>query len=151
MMPLLDRVMSHVEYDTNGGCWLWAGHSTRGYGVLMHEKKVQKAHRVMWAEVNGPIPAGLFVCHLCDVRACCNPAHLWLGTGDDNIADMVRKGRTTAGKPRPRVNRSWVKLSEAAVLDIRSGRMGVRAFGRLYGVHASAICRARDGITWDHV
>ena len=50
-------------------------------------------HRLMWEQKNGPVPDGLFVLHRCDVRACCNPDHLFLGTPLDNMQDMHAKGR----------------------------------------------------------
>ena len=36
----------------------------------------RRAHRVAWEEVNGPIPEGLTIDHLCRNRACVNVEHL---------------------------------------------------------------------------
>jgi len=52
------------------------------------------AHRLAWAEANGPIPEGMAVLHRCDVRTCVNVEHLFLGTLIDNNMDRDRKGRT---------------------------------------------------------
>lgn len=52
-----------------------------------------KAHQWAYAIYRGSIPAGLNVCHSCDVGRCINPDHLWLGTQAENVADMDAKGR----------------------------------------------------------
>ncbi len=105
MLTLEERL--NAKLDKSGNCWLWTGgHLPTGYGMIKVEGKHRGTHRVMWEIVNGPIPAGLLVCHKCDTPACCNPAHLFLGTYFDNAWDSIDKGRyRAAGRPRkPRVN-----------------------------------------------
>ncbi len=65
--------------------------------------KQVSAHRYAWVLANGEIPAGLFVCHKCDVPACCRPSHMFLGTNEENLADMTAKGRRSIGR-KPNVN-----------------------------------------------
>ena len=75
-------------------CWDWQrAKTTAGYGSLVFNGNKTYSHRVAHESINGPITDSLHVLHSCDNPACCNPAHLSLGTNQDNIADSVRKGR----------------------------------------------------------
>lgn len=77
-------------------CWLWPGPlRSAGYGDAYNSPQGERyAHRVAWIRANDrPIPDGLIVCHRCDNTLCVNPAHLFLGTYQQNTKDSVAKGR----------------------------------------------------------
>jgi hypothetical protein len=87
------RIQSHAQRNADG-CLIWVGCTTRdGYGGMSLDGRKVGAHRLAYAVFNGPIPSGVQVCHSCDVRACIEPTHLWLGTNSDNQRDAVDKGR----------------------------------------------------------
>src|SRR5205085_4443996 len=91
-------------------------------------------HRLSWILHHGPIPDELFVLHDCpagDQPACLNPAHLWLGTEQDNTLDALKKGRlkpqantlkqlwATQWRDKRGENDPRHKLTDAQVLEIR--------------------------------
>lgn len=94
-LNLSEWIARHIERIPESGCWIFMGCLTnRGYGVAQGEDtKKTTAHRYSYRKHIGEIPDGLFVCHRCDVKCCVNPAHLFLGTNQDNIDDYMRKGR----------------------------------------------------------
>lgn len=91
-MDIVDRFFKHV--DKTDACWLWIGAKSRGYGYFRVFGKSVRAHHFSWETRYGKIPEKLCVLHKCDVPACVNPDHLFLGTQIDNIRDRDQKGRS---------------------------------------------------------
>jgi hypothetical protein len=67
-----------ASYEIDGaGCWIWQLALDRhGYGQWKVGKRNRLAHRAMYEQHVGPIPDGMTLDHLCNIRACVNPAHL---------------------------------------------------------------------------
>lgn len=132
-------------------CWVWPGRpSAVGYGVMGHHFQQYYAHRLSYEVHVGPIPAGLFVCHRCDNRICVNPAHLFLGTNADNMADKIAKGRHRHGETRGRAH-PLAKLDEAKVRMIRSSSLSDERLAEQLGVASSLVYRVRKRQSWAHV
>jgi hypothetical protein len=104
---------TYIDKNGKNGCWLWTGGTYYyGYGAFQwHDGKKRGANRVAWELTRGPIPKGMEVLHACDVTACCNPDHLFLGTKSDNMIDMRRKGR----HPNDRFKADDVRAIRAAL------------------------------------
>ena len=84
------------KVDKTDGCWLWTAsvNPKTGYGQFSrHHGQPVDAHRFSCELAHGPIPERHDVHHICHVRRCVNPAHLFVGTRRDNHHDMVAKGR----------------------------------------------------------
>jgi len=92
------RFWSKIDKRGPDECWPWkAGHFDRGYGAFWLLDRNVAAHRVAFFLATGEDPGDLCGLHRCDNPPCCNPAHVFKGTGPDNRADCVAKGRQAKG------------------------------------------------------
>jgi hypothetical protein len=144
-----------VDKDAPNGCWVWTGRrgGKLGYGRLKRNGVSYQAHRYSWTLTNGEIPDGLFVCHHCDNPPCVNPAHLFLGTQADNLADRDAKGRAVYWRgPK----NAATKLTEEQVQEIRRlSQIHIETsqieLARRFDVSPSLISQIIGGKAWGYV
>jgi hypothetical protein len=122
-----------------GPCWVWKNAlHTGGYGVLRipGEKKNARAHVYAWTLENGPVPAGMFVLHHCDNRACVRASHLFVGTHKDNMEDAAEKGRLSS--PKPQLSLEQI---ESILVDVAAGALTYAQIAEKYGTTARTVQR----------
>lgn len=143
---------NHVAVAASDECWEWNGcRSKQGYGLVNVAYSGISAHRLSWTIHFGPIPDGIWVLHRCDNPPCCNPAHLFLGTCQDNVDDKIAKGRQKSvdGELNPRS-----KLANTDILTIRRLRAqgeSLKALAEQFNVSMTTISRAALRKAWRHV
>lgn len=178
----MERFWSLVEKGSSDECWAWRGpRDAAGYGRFRVANRPEVAHRVAYTHAIGPIPRGLFGCHRCDNPSCVNPAHIFIGTSQDNFNDMRRKGRAasaangkhgsvTCPESIPRGDSHYLRmhpekvargsanpnavLDEAQVLSIRElavSGVSRRRLSALFGAAKVTIDRIVNGKSWRHV
>lgn len=159
---VVENFWARVDASDPHSCWLWTGNIDRrrsdGYGRMSIPgmgRTCKPAHRILWVIANGKdIPDGLCVCHRCDVRECVNPAHLFLGTQEDNMHDMREKKRARTSE-RVGEKNTRAKLTEAHVKEIRRrhslGGVTYPELGREYGVSTNTIWEIVSRKRWRHV
>lgn len=187
-----------AKVDRSDFCWIrqGTGRGTMGYRFIVIAGHRVPNHRFAWEDRSGaPVPNGFKVCHTCDVPACVRNddrgfyevngiarprfGHLWLGTHDDNMADMKAKGRSTTGdrngsrlhpermsrgdrhrsrtspQTLPRGEAHYIaKLTEADVREIRIRRTAGEPYKTIAsdkGVTAALCCMIALRQIWKHV
>ncbi|WFG54150.1 HNH homing endonuclease [Myxococcus phage Mx9] len=145
--PRFSRLVARGEPDA---CWLWQGRLDRnGYGRVAYRGRDLSAHRVAYELATGTrLLPSVLVCHHCDNRRCCNPAHLFAGTHADNNADMCAKGRQARGEG------STSKLTVAQVVELYRRRLAGEsgpALAAAFGVSSRLVYLIAAGRKWAHV
>lgn len=140
------KFQQKVQVGSDDECWEWTGgKNDERYGYMRVGIKSEKAHRLSYQWLIGPIPKGKILMHTCDNPSCVNPYHLRVGTQLDNVRDMMEKGRN--------VTRTQ-KLNKEQVLEIRHRYAcgeTQQALADEYGVGVTAISKIVNRKTWKHI
>lgn len=147
-VPLSMRLYEGIDCSDPTACWIWTKKDRvkGGYGRIRgNDGRNQLAHRVSFEMAYGPVPDGLSVCHQCDRPPCINPGHLFAASHQDNIKDMMKKGRKNAAKGKAH---GMAKLSEQQVQEIRHSTLSSRELGRRFGVGHSHVLRIKNNQSW---
>lgn len=150
------RFWKKVNKGDTDDCWNWKARKNEGgYGNVFLEGKCRLAHRIAFCISYGAFDNSLKVCHTCDNPSCCNPAHLWLGTDEENVADRDAKGRLVNGRKYKGENHINAKLTDKQASEIRAlyafGEWLHRELAEMYGVSRGTIQRIVTGARWKHL
>lgn len=153
------KVASFIaKIDIRGAeaCWPWKGcvyGNALKYGAFVWRGKLRGANRVMWEIANGcECPVELEVLHRCDNSMCVNPAHLWIGTHQENMQDAKRKDRHARGERNRRHKLTEAQAKEILANPPRMGHGGNTAeYAAKYGVRVGTIAALLARRSWKHL
>jgi hypothetical protein len=144
---MLAKLFSNVV--VKGSCWVWQlGTDKNGYALYRIDGTTCRVSRAVYKLANNcELRESQHVLHTCDVPSCINPAHLYLGTHQDNMADMVAKNR--AHKPTGELN-GRAKITREIALAIRadSAQLSNWQLVDKYKVHRGTVYNIVAGRTW---
>lgn len=117
------RFWSYVQKTSK--CWLWKGtRFNTGYGsIYTGSYTCSLAHRVSWMLHRGEISDGMQINHRCDNRACVRPAHLYVGTQQENVDDAIARNRFVLPAIRRGEENNKAKLTAGQVRQIRKAHV----------------------------
>lgn len=130
------------QVEKTDSCWNYTGWLDRdGYGIYS-DKRQYRAHRYS-AELAGMDIKGKVVCHKCDNRRCVNPEHLFVGTQQDNLKDMIAKGRHYHNRPR---KKSIRKITLDNIEEIKTSNLSAVELANKFKVHRTSIYRIKRAL-----
>lgn len=145
MKTLNERLKEKVIVNNKTGCHEWQGAKAGvGYGYFTIRRpegnKNYYIHRAVYASVNGEIPKGMRVLHLCDNPCCCNIDHLFIGTSSDNTRDMINKNRHPA-----HMREGWIntKITEQQYKEFINPVISVLSLSKKHGISRDTISEIR--------
>ncbi len=148
---LLDQCKkAALELDSDCCFIIAPARSQQGRPMVNHVfgKTSMTASRYVWILANGD-PKGLSVLHNCPTGAddwCINPRHLYLGTQQNNMQDMVDAGWPTIGEGSPNSKLTWDDVED--IRRLGSTQMTYSDIAEIYGVNLITIHDVVKNKTW---
>lgn len=149
---VVKRFLAKIGPSSSNGCQIWmAAKDAAGYGRFFIGENMIFAHRVSFILVNGSIPDGMVIMHLCNNPSCVNPDHLRCGTQLENIQqrEQQNRGKRFYGEENKRS-----KLKNTDILNIRKmGMDGVSSsiIALHFGINARSARRIIAKQRWAHI
>ena len=142
------QLIDQIEFSDK--CWIWTGCTNGlGYGVKRIGPKIVRVHRLVYEMLHEPIPEGMMLRHNCDVRNCVRPSHMTPGTHEENMKDMVDRGRSPRGEAS-----GLSKISDQDVVIIRKAwALGAsqKDIACELGISQPAVSDIVNRKTWRHL
>jgi len=150
-VKVIERFISKLSINTENNCIEWTGAlNDDGYGQISigsgeNQRKVNSHRWALQFALGGVIlPKDIFACHFCDNPKCVAPDHLFPGTHQDNMDDMIAKGRSAVVKGN-------AKLQLDEIKDIKYGNLPYSYYVNKYNIAISTVSSIRNGNSWPEV
>lgn len=137
MRRLIQSRLEKYTRKDDSGCWIWTSSlSSKGYGKFQIANTHWRAHRAAYhvyvAEITDPT---MLVLHSCDNPSCVNPAHLSLGSNQDNMTEKKDRGRAASGE-----RHGMAKLTDAQAEEIlKEALQGDKSMRRIASDHGVSL------------
>lgn len=151
VVPVLERIRRHTDVRGPDDCWPWmAKRHARGYGETTIRRKDVRVTRVLLAARLGrPLAPDEHALHTCSNPPCCNPAHLFVGSHQENMDQRLAEGNYARGERHHAVSLT-AEIVRAIRIRVAGGETR-QAVARDYGISPSTAGRIVARRTWQHV
>jgi len=147
MMSLATKFEQSYIPEPTSGCWLWTGpYHNWGYGWLHAEGKSVRAHVFsLERKLGRSLHPGYKSLHVCDVKECVNPDHLYEGTLSDNMRDREKRGKSLGGGGRKFKGKITWDIGRRVILIYVRERYSQRKIADIVGISQRVVNRILNG------